>query len=39
MEVKGNKRVGIHLEQKEVSRAMEGEVDEFGVAVNSTARP
>lgn len=34
VEVKGSKRVGILLEQKEVSRAMEGEVDEFGVAVN-----
>ena len=30
MEVKGSKRFGILLEQKEVSRAMEGEVDEFG---------
>lgn len=39
MEVKDSKRADIFLEQKEVSRAMEGEVDGFGVTVNSSTRP
>ena len=39
VEVKGRKRADIFLEQKEFGRAMEGEADEFGVAVNSATRP
>lgn len=39
VEVKGRKRADVFLEQKEDSRAMEGEADEFWVAVNSAARP
>ena len=38
-EGQGSNDVGVFLEKKEDSRAMEGEADEFWVAVNSAARP